>query len=190
MQLLLIAICIVTIGRLGSTIALHNTISYQLTATALSAYVNKTFGPSQRCLKIAFDDSVESSAIAAMFHDSDCGATCRTIDLDDTGDGPIFCPAYVVVGRQQKAVERFMENFRYSAAERMLVIIVQHRKYIKPFIKVSFSPVRRYNITTYLHSYMKSTGKNCYLSFPLLNNSSNRQYKKYYIYIIDIKSTY
>lgn len=152
MRLLSLAMCIVTVSRLVATIGLHKMMPHRLTTDALSAYLNKTFGPLQRCLKVAFDDSAEASAIAAMFHHETTANACRTIDLDDTGDGPIFCPAYVVVGRHLEVVERFMENFRNSAAERMLVIIVQDRKYIKPFIKVSSIPVHGYKCIILQHT--------------------------------------
>lgn len=121
---------------------------HRLTTATLTAYVNKTFGPLQRCLKVAADDTDEAAAIVAMLHpqrdndsagghSSDVDAPIRTIALDAYGDVPGFCTAYMVIGRRLETIEKYFEYFRSDVAERMLVVVVQSRKYIKPFIKVS-----------------------------------------------------
>lgn len=137
---------------------------HRLTSAALAAYVNQTFGPHQRCLNVAFDDTAEAAAIVAMLYchrlyrqprewDSGAGGqsnhengmiaavTARTIELNESWDGPaaLSCSAYVVVGRRLDVVISHLENFRNGASERMLVVVVQNRKYIKPFMKVSSS---------------------------------------------------
>lgn len=137
---------------------------HRLTSAALAAYVNQTFGPHQRCLNVAFDDTAEAAAIVAMLYchrlyrqprewDSGTGGrpnhedsmiaavTARTIELNESLGGPsaVSCSAYVVVGRRLDVVMNHLENFRNGAAERMLVVVVQNRKYIKPFMKVSSS---------------------------------------------------
>lgn len=137
---------------------------HRLNSAALAAYVNQTFGSHQRCLNVAFDDTAEAAAIVAMLYchrlyrqprERDSGAggqpnhengliaavTARTIELNESWDGPaaVSCSAYVVVGRRLDVVMNHMENFRNGAAERMLVVVVQNRKYIKPFMKVSSS---------------------------------------------------
>lgn len=117
---------------------------FRLTATTLMMYVNKTFGHSQKCLKVAADNTVEATAILAMLNNGDGSHSfnvtiTRTIELDNLRNGPtLHCPAYVVIGRQLGVIEEYMENFRSKAIERMLVVIVQSKKYIKPFIKVSY----------------------------------------------------
>lgn len=125
---------------------------HRLTAAALTAYVNKTFGPLQQCLIVAADDTDEAATIVAMLYHhhwphrdnlsasgrpSDVVGRIRTIVLDASGDVPAFCTAYVVVGRRLEVIEKYFEYFRSGAAERMLVVVVQSKKYIKPFIKVS-----------------------------------------------------
>jgi len=121
---------------------------HRLTRATLTAYVNKTFGPLQRCLKVAADDTDEAAAIVAMLypqrdndsaggHQFDVYSPTRTIALDAYGDVPVFCTAYMVIGRRLETIEKYFEYFRSDAAERMLVVVVQSRKYIKPFIKVS-----------------------------------------------------
>lgn len=139
-------------GRLGPYITPISRLPYRLTATALNSYVDRTFGQSMRCMKVAADDTAEAAAIVAALYqhrlllsewhnDTTVYATpARTIELDNDSaaeDGQTSCLAYVVVGRQLSAVEKFMDNFRRNAAERMLVVIVQENKYIKPFVKVS-----------------------------------------------------
>lgn len=125
---------------------------HRLTKATLTAYVNKTFGPSQRCLKVAADDTAEAAAIVAMLypqpvndsadgHPSDADAPTRTIALDARGDVPVFCTAYVVIGRRLETIQKYFEYFRSDSAERMLVIVIQSKKYIKPFIKVSSTAV-------------------------------------------------
>jgi len=126
---------------------------HRLTAATLTAYVNKTFGPLQRCLKVAADDTAEAAAIVAMLYsqrDSD-GAGGRPSDVQDvpartialvaSGNISVFCSAYVVVGRHLETIDKYFEYFKSDAAERMLVVVVQDRKYIKPFIKVSLASV-------------------------------------------------
>lgn len=125
---------------------------HRLTTATLTAYVNKTFGPLQRCLKVAADDTDEAAAIVAMLHPqrdndsagghlSDVDAPTRTLALDAYGDVPVFCTAYMVIGRRLETIEKYFEYFRSDVAERMLVVVVQNRKYIKPFIKVSSTHV-------------------------------------------------
>jgi hypothetical protein len=58
-----------------------------------------------------------------------------------SGNISVFCSAYVVVGRHLETIDKYFEYFKSDAAERMLVIVVQDRKYIKPFIKVSLASV-------------------------------------------------
>jgi len=127
-------------------------LPHRLTTATLTAYVNKTFGPLQRCLKVAADDTDEAAAIVAMLypqrdndsaggHSSDVDAPTRTIALDIRGDVSVFCTAYMVIGRRLETIEKYFEYFRNDVAERMLVVIVQSRKYIKPFIKVSSTHV-------------------------------------------------
>lgn len=41
---------------------------HRLTATALQTYVDKTFGPYQRCLTVASEDTAEAIAIVATLH--------------------------------------------------------------------------------------------------------------------------
>ncbi|XP_060847850.1 uncharacterized protein LOC132927356 [Rhopalosiphum padi] len=122
---------------------------HRLTAATLTAYVNKTFGPLQRCLKVAADDTAEAAAIVAMLysqrdsdgaggHPSDVqNVPARTIALVASGNITVFCSAYVVVGRHLETIDKYFEYFKSDAAERMLVVVVQDRKYIKPFIKYS-----------------------------------------------------
>lgn len=137
-------------GRLTSYATATGWATRRLNASTLNAYVDKTFGRSQRCLKVAADDTAEAAAIVAALNrhrlpppgwrDEDATAVhARTIELDDSASdgGSASCLAYVVVGRQLPTVEKFMENFKSNAAERMLVVIVQKKKNIKPFIKVS-----------------------------------------------------
>lgn len=115
---------------------------HQLTAATLMAYVNKTFGSSSRCLKVAVDGTAEAADVVTMLHhhkSATGGVTTvvQTIELDGSAHGSsVFCPAYVVVGHRQAVVDKYLETFRNHAAERMLVIVFQTRKYIKPFIKV------------------------------------------------------
>lgn len=86
----------------------------------VTGHVNKTFGPDQRCLKVAADGSAEAAAIvAALFR----GAIARTIELDESGDSPSPCAAYVAIGRRPVAVRRYLKNFRNNAAERMLMLV-------------------------------------------------------------------
>lgn len=121
---------------------------HRLTKATLTGYVNKTFGPLQWCLKVAADDTAEAAAIVAMLHpqrvndsagghSSNANAPTRTIALDACGDVPVFCTAYMVIGRRLETIQKYFEYFRSDMAERMLVIVIQSKKYIKPFIKVS-----------------------------------------------------
>jgi len=125
---------------------------HRLTNAALTAYVNKTFGPLQRCLKVAADDTAEAAAIVAMLypqwvndsaggHQSDADTPTRTIALHAYGDVPVFCTAYMVIGRRLETIEKYFDYFRSDTAERMLVVVIQSKKYIKPFIKVSSTSV-------------------------------------------------
>lgn len=126
---------------------------HRLTASTLSAYVNKTFGPSSRCLKVAVDDTAEAAEVVTMLHHQQFstasidggGVTTvvRTIESDGSANGsPVFCPAYVVVGRRQAVIEKHLETFKSHVAERMLVIVFQTRMYIKPFVKVIVCDMR------------------------------------------------
>ncbi|XP_025191028.1 uncharacterized protein LOC112591428 [Melanaphis sacchari] len=121
---------------------------HRLTTATLTAYVNKTFGPLQRCLKVAADDTAEAAAIVAMLYPqrdnggaggrpSDVDVPVKTIALVTSNDVSVFCSAYVVVGRRLDTIENYFEYFRSDAAERMLVVFLQSRNYIKPFIKYS-----------------------------------------------------
>lgn len=123
---------------------------HQLTTATLTAYVNKTFGPLQRCLKVAADDTAEAAAIVAMLYPQrdnngaggrpcDADAHTRTIALVAPDGVSAVCSAYVVIGRRLETIDRYFDYFRSDAAERMLVVVVQNRKYIKPFIKVSLT---------------------------------------------------
>lgn len=115
---------------------------HQLTAATLMAYVNKTFGPSSRCLKVAIDGTTEAADVVTMLHhhqSTEGGVTTmvQTIELDWSAHGsPVFCPAYVVIGHRQTVVDKYLETFKSHGAERMLVIVFQTREFIKPFIKV------------------------------------------------------
>lgn len=135
---------------------------HQLTAATLTAYVNKTFGPLQRCLKVAADDTAEAAAIVAMLYPqrdnngaggrpSDPDAHTRTIALVASDDVSVFCSAYVVIGRRLEMIDKYFDYFRSGAAERMLVVVVQNRKYIKPFIRVSLAS------SVLLHNFTKVT---------------------------------
>lgn len=137
---------------------------HRLTEDALAAYINQTFGPHQRCLKVASDDTTEAASIVAMLYhhrrpriwdgrsQSDyedsygltvATAVTRTIELDESWNDPaataVSCPAFVIVGRRLDVIKRLMENFRKATTERMLMVILQRRKYIKPFTKVRSS---------------------------------------------------
>lgn len=122
-----------------------HTVQLPLTRTAaLTSYVRKTFGTGQRCLKVAADDTAEAAVMVAALHGwpDDANRTVAaavgwTIELDESGHGPEPCAAYVVVGRRQTAVQQYMENFRDNGAERMLVVVAQISKHIKPYIEVS-----------------------------------------------------
>ncbi|VVC42302.1 Hypothetical protein CINCED_3A000797 [Cinara cedri] len=111
---------------------------HRLTMTAMVAYVNKTFGPTQRCLKVMTDDTAVAAAILAMLYDR--VTATRTVELLDELSGPddrtSYCAAYVVIGCQLTTIDRYLERFKNSAAQRMLIVVVQSRKYIKPFLKV------------------------------------------------------
>lgn len=130
---------------------------HRLTAAVLTAYVNKTFGPSQRCLRVVVaDDTAETAAVVAMLHGRDhqrprrddgratttTTSVARSIELDGSvaaGDGPVFCQAYVVVGSRPSVVEKCFDKFRNTnTAHRMLAIVMQNNDFIEPFIvKVS-----------------------------------------------------
>ncbi|XP_026820069.1 uncharacterized protein LOC113558742 [Rhopalosiphum maidis] len=144
--MVLVGILVSAIGRLAPYAP---NWPHRLTTATLTAYVNKTFGPLQRCLKVAADDTAEAAAIVAMLYsqrDSDGAGghpsyvqdvPARTIALVASGNVSEFCSAYVVVGRHLETIDKYFEYFRSDAAERMLVVVVQDRKYIKPFIKYS-----------------------------------------------------
>jgi len=137
---------------------------------------------------VAADDTNEAAAIVAMLypqrdnvsaggHPSDVDVPTRTIALDACGDVPVICTAYMVIGRRLETIEKYFEYFRSDAAERMLVVVVQSRKYIKPFIKVS-------------SSYVPSTSPNSSSKIKRtlhphgLSASSNVQYEKFYVHNI------
>lgn len=138
---------------------------HRLTEDALAAYVNQTFGPHQQCLKVASDDTTEAASIVAMLYHprrprvwdggsqsdykdsygvSVATAVTRTIELVELWNDPsttevLSCPAFVIVGRRLDVVKRHMENFRKATTERVLMVVLQRRKYIKPFTKVRSS---------------------------------------------------
>lgn len=131
---------------------------HRLTAAKLTAYADKTFGPSQRCLRVVVaDDTAGTAAIVAMLHGHDrrprgedeigsdwttTSSVIRSIELNElvaaADDGPVSCQAHVVVGIRPSAVEKCFDDFRRTdSAHRMLAIVVQDNDLIEPFIKVS-----------------------------------------------------